>query len=111
MQSGNHMIVSLACVMAVTALGGCAYVKIQPNASEVEVLDQRRAEKCDKIGQTKVSVAERILFIPRGDPAIDKDLKILARNSGADMGGDTVAPLTEVREGKRTFGVYDCLED
>jgi len=95
----------------VVVAAGCTYVKLEPAAEEVATLDKERAEKCEKLGQTRVSVAKKVGFIARGDKSIKKDLEILARNSAADMGGDTVAPLTEVQDGKQTFGVYDCLDD
>lgn len=110
MQQRKRALVGLCCAFVV-AVTGCAYVKVQPNAREVEVLSAERTAECKKLGQTKVSVAEKILFVPRGEPAVRKDLEILARNSAADMGGDTITPLTEVREGRQTFGVYDCLGD
>ena len=111
MNALNRATLAAVCIAAVLAAGGCTYVKLQTNAEEVAVLDERRAEKCEKIGETRVSVAERVGFVARGDKAIAEDLEILARNSAADMGGDTVAPLGEVQDGKQQFGVYNCLED
>lgn len=103
--------VMVTAVAALALLGGCTYVKEQPGAEDVTVLDQGRAEKCNKVGQTKVSVSTQVGFIARGESAIRKDLQILARNSAADIGGDTVAALSEISNGQQTFGIYDCLDN
>jgi hypothetical protein len=36
-------------------------------------------------------------------------MQALARNSAADMGGDTVVPVSEIQDGKQTFEVYKCV--
>lgn len=110
MTSSTRAMLTAAGLAAILALGGCTYVKLQPDAEEVVVLELRRAEKCDKVGETKVSVADKVGFVARGEKAIEKDLEILARNSAADMGGDTVAALSDVQNGQQNFGVYDCLD-
>ncbi|MDZ7748587.1 MAG: DUF4156 domain-containing protein [Halofilum sp. (in: g-proteobacteria)] len=111
MRTVTRTIVTAAALSGLVLMAGCTYVKLKPKAENVTVLDQGRAEKCEKIGQTKVSVATQVGFIARGQSAIAQDLKVLARNSGAGMGGDTVAALSEIQDGEQTFGVYDCLDD
>jgi len=105
----NHRRAVLACValtLSVVATG-CTFVKLQPDAQEIAVLDQKRAQNCEKLGQTKVSVAAA----GRGEKYVREDLETLARNSAADMGGDTVAPLSGIKEGKQTYGIYKCIGD
>lgn len=103
----HHRRAVLACValtLSVVATG-CSFVKLQPDAQDIAVLDQQRAQNCKKVGQTKVSVAAA----GRGEKFVREDLETLARNSAADMGGDTVAPLTAIQEGKQTYGIYKCI--
>lgn len=92
------------------AVTGCTTVKLDPSAQDVEVLRAERVQDCKRLGQTRVSVAENVGFIARGDRAIRNDLEKLARNSAAEMGGDTITPATEVQNGKQSFGVYDCID-
>jgi hypothetical protein len=91
-------------------LGGCSFVKLDPGAQEVLVLEAERTKDCERLGQTRVSVATEIGFIKRGKPAIAENLETLARNSAAEMGGDTITAETEVSDGKQTFGIFDCVK-
>ncbi len=96
---------------AMTAvLGGCSFVTIDPAAEDVLVLEAERTKDCERLGQTRVSVATSVGFIKRGQPAIRDNLETLARNSAAEMGGDTITAETEVSDGKRTFGIFDCVQ-
>jgi hypothetical protein len=90
-------------------LGGCSFVKVQENADDVLVLGAERVADCKRLGQTRVSVADKIGFIKRGQTDIRKDLEKLARNSAADMDGDTVSPESAIEGGKQTYGIYDCV--
>lgn len=99
--------IAAALALAVT---GCTYVKLDPSAEDVEMLRAERVEDCERLGQTRVSVAQNVGFIARGDRAIRDDLQILARNSAAEMGGDTITPVSEVQNGKQSFGVFDCID-
>ena len=45
----------------------------------------------------------------RGEEKVKKELEALARNSAANMDGDTVVPITDIEDGKRTFAVYRCV--
>ncbi len=91
-------------------LGGCSFVTVDPGAEEVLVLEAERTKDCERLGQTRVSVATSIGFIKRGKPAISDNLETLARNSAAEMGGDTITAESEVSDGKRTFGIFDCVK-
>ncbi len=97
--------------VAMTAvLGGCSFVTVDPGAEDVLVLEAERTNDCERLGQTRVSVATSIGFIKRGKPAISENLETLARNSAAEMGGDTITAETEVSEGKQTFGIFNCVK-
>lgn len=91
------------------AIAGCSFVTLDPEAEEVEILAPERASDCERLGQTRVTTADRVLFIPRGARAIEDDLDRLARNSTADMGGDTAVRKTDIEEGKATYEVFDCV--
>ncbi len=98
-------------LVALVTAAGCSNVALKPGAEEVEILDKQRVQKCDKLGTATVSVSTKVGFIARSERAIEKDLKVLARNSGRKMGGDTVSPLTDISDGEQKYGVYDCIDD
>lgn len=108
MKVSKRNVILVAAVSAV--LGGCSFVKLDPGAEEVLVLEAERTQDCERLGQTRVSVATEIGFIKRGKPSISDNLETLARNSAAEMGGDTITAETEVVEGKQTFGIFDCVK-
>lgn len=40
---------------------------------------------------------------------VSDELADLARNEAALMRGDTIVPISEINEGRRSFGVYQCF--
>jgi hypothetical protein len=94
---------------ATLTLGACSFVEIRPEAEDILVLDKGRVADCERLGRTRVSVAPAVGFIKRSEDAVREDLKVLARNSAAEMGGDTVNAETQVNDGKQTFAIYDCV--
>lgn len=90
---------------------GCSYNDVDPGARRVLVLGPERTADCEKLGKTQVSVAAKLGFIPRHDNAVQKDLDVLARNSAAEMDGDTVTRISEPVNGKQTYWVYDCVDE
>lgn len=95
---------------ALLALAGCSFVQIEDGADDVRVVEPERAQDCERKGSTRVTTAQRALFIPRGEPAIEEDLDRLARNSAVELDGDTVYRDTEIEDGRATYEVYDCVD-
>jgi hypothetical protein len=108
MKASNRNVILAVAMTAV--LGGCSFVTVDPGAEDVLVLEANRTKDCERLGQTRVSVATKIGFIKRGKPAISDNLETLARNSAAEMGGDTITAETEVSDGKQTFGIFECVK-
>jgi len=101
----KRIALTAAAVTATVILSACATVSLSPAGENVKVLEQARVQNCKRLGQTHVSVAK----LMRGDRPIKNDLEILARNSAAQMNGDTVSPQSAVTNGEQTFGVYQCI--
>lgn len=95
--------------LSLLSAAGCTWVSPTPEAKDVIVLDQARVSHCKQIGKTEVSVLDKLGFVERVDEDVEHDLAVLARNQGAKMGGDTVSPISPVKNGKQTFGVYRCV--
>ncbi len=89
-------------------VAGCSFVALEEGADDVEILQADQVEACERVGRTRVSTADRIGFIPRGEPAIKKDLDRLARNSAVDLGGDTAVRQSDIEDGKATYEVFQC---
>lgn len=95
--------------LAVALAGGCTWVELKPGAAEIVVLEEKRVANCERLGKTEVSVAAEVGFLSRVEEDVARDLQTLARNQALDMGGDTIAPLSEISGGRQIFGVYRCI--
>lgn len=88
---------------------GCAWVKITPGGARISVASNTaEVSNCRKIGETTVFLRDKVGFYRRNPDKVAEELSILGRNSAADMGGDTIFPLSAVEQGERTFSVYHC---
>lgn len=94
---------------AAIMLSACSTLKLTEGGEKVRVLDPAEVSSCKNLGRTNTSVTDRIVFERPAD-AVAEELQIVARNSGARMGGDTIVPLTVIEEGQQTFVVYKCID-
>ncbi|MGK7296171.1 MAG: DUF4156 domain-containing protein [Candidatus Wenzhouxiangella sp. M2_3B_020] len=95
----------LALSLSVT---GCAWVTLDEDGRDVLAAEPSAVEDCRRVGNTTVSVRDRVAAVQRSPSRVVSELEILARNSAADMGGNRVVPLTPVRDGARDYAVYRC---
>lgn len=106
---GMMRTLKLPLVLSVVLLSSCTWVKLTPQGEKVRVLSAAEVSSCKKLGKTTSSLKDKIAGIRRNKEKVEKEMQALARNTAADMGGDTVVPVTEVSEGKQTFDVYKCV--
>lgn len=95
-------------LLAFVTVSGCTFVQTNPKGNAVRVATAEEVTSCQRLGQTNVSTLAKVAGLPRYESSIQDELNTLARNSGADMGGDTVAPVAPVKDGKQTFIIYRC---
>ena len=100
--------VATAIVWLVSA---CTWVALTPEAEHVRLVDEEAVSDCKKLGKVDTTTAHRVGVIPRSQLRVQRELATLARNEAAKMGGDTVAAVTGVRDGRRTFNIYRCQSD
>ena len=90
-------------------VAGCTWVKPTPEGENVRLLSAAEVAKCERIGETTVSLLAKVAGIERNQVKVQRELNTLARNSAADIGGDTVVPLGPPADGKQTFAIYRCM--
>jgi hypothetical protein len=95
----------------VTLLASCAWVKPTGAGAQVGHLTADQVGNCRKAGTTHVSVLDNIGVVKRGSARVEDELATLAANSAAQLGGNTVVPISEVEDGNQTFAVYQCEPD
>lgn len=90
-------------------LASCTWVKLTPEGEKVRVLSMGEVSSCKKLGKTTTTLKDKIAGVKRNEAKVQKEMQALARNSAADMGGDTVVPVTQVEDGRQVFEVYKCI--
>ncbi|MBW2272430.1 MAG: DUF4156 domain-containing protein [Deltaproteobacteria bacterium] len=100
------MLLAAAALLA----SGCKHVEPAPGASEVRVIsaDEANRPSCRRLGETLVEVPAKVGFVSRGKDKVAAELETMARNSAVGLEGNAVAPVGEVEEGKREYGIYRC---
>ncbi len=92
------------------ALAGCTWVKTTPEGEKVRVLEPTEVGSCKRIGQTTVTGKANLAGVERDRSKVARELRTLARNSAADIGGDTVVPMTDIEGDRQIFAVYKCVD-
>ena len=97
-----------AVAVVIAVLQACAWVKPTALGAEVRVATAAEVAGCSQAGSTEVSVLDKVAGVRRGYTTVSEELATLARNSAAQLGGDTVVPISEIVDGTQTFAVYKC---
>jgi len=87
----------------------CTWVHLTPQGENIRTVNESETAGCKKLGETTVSVLAKIAGIKRNREKIRTELRTLGRNSAAEMGGDTIVPVSEIKNGEQTFAVYECI--
>ena len=96
-------------IIVVLLFNGCTWVETTPEGEHVRIVSQpTEVEHCKKIGNTTVSLLDKVGYFKRDQEKVEGELAILGCNSAAKMGGDTILPVSEVLEGERSYEVYRC---
>lgn len=90
-------------------LAACTWVKPTAEGEKVKIATAEEVTACKRLGKTSVSLLDKVAGIERNQQKVKTELETLARNSGADMGGNAVVAETQPKDGKQTFGVYECV--
>lgn len=89
---------------------GCTWAPLSQLGEKVRLLEPHEIKTCVKKGKTTVSVKHEVLGYKRNQKTMAKELARLARNSAPDLSGDTIVVASPIKNGKRTFDVYKCIE-
>jgi hypothetical protein len=100
----------LSCA-ALALLAGCTWVTQSPEAlqSDIQTLDTKDAlVRCQKLAANELKVAYQLGTLQRMPDDVEHDLRTMAINQAATLGADAVAPLSEVKDGVQTWGLFNC---
>ncbi|MFT4861954.1 MAG: hypothetical protein ACI95C_001166 [Pseudohongiellaceae bacterium] len=94
----------------VLALSNCSssWVQLTIEGEGVIQLPLASASNCTRIGSTRSSTLNKMLFLDRNRVRLELELVTLARNEAGTMGGDAVVAESAIADGQQRFGVYRC---
>lgn len=104
----NKMQTTFVLVTLVTLIPSCTWVKVTPDGAKVRVATAREVGNCERKGEVTASLKSRVGAFERKPGKVAGELETLARNEGAEMGGDTVVAESNVKEGRQDFSIYRC---
>ncbi len=104
--TGKHILPLL--VLLATLVAGCTVLGVTDEGAAIRLAKPDAVASCNKLGRITASVLHRVGIIPRHPDAVQEEIEIVARNSAAQMGGDTIVPASDVQDGKQSFDVYLC---
>jgi hypothetical protein len=93
--------------LVVLLLSACTWVELTPEGENVTVAKAEHVTNCKFTGTSTVSVRSTAVG-DRDMAKIKTELETLARNEAVKLKGDTVVPVTEIKDGEQTFKVYQC---
>lgn len=96
-------------VLGIFLISGCTWVKPTPGSDQVRVASSpAEVANCKQLGKTTVSLLDKVGYFKRDQKKVEDELFTLGRNSAAEMGGDTILPVSDIFQGERRFAVYRC---
>lgn len=102
----NKLILALGAAFVISS---CTWVKPTNEREKVRVLEAHEVAGCKSLGATTVSLVDKLVGVKRSPQKVAGELRVLARNSAAELGGDTVVAASGVSDGKQTYKVYRCV--
>ena len=105
------MRLTIPAIAALALLAGCTWVTQSPEAlqSDIQSLDTKDAlVRCQKLAANELKVAYKLGTLQRMPDDVEHDLRTMAINQAATLGADAVAPLSELKDGVQTWGLFNC---
>jgi hypothetical protein len=99
----------LSVVSSAVLTSGCALVELTPAGAGVRLASPEAVVTCTNLGRITASVVHEVGILPRHPEAVQNNINVTARNRAAEMGADTLVPVSKVEDGKQTFEIYRCL--
>lgn len=99
-----------AIALAIICLPACTWVEPTKESSEVTLVKDFNVKACKKLGATTATVKQKIGIITRDEDNVMEELAILAKNSAAKMGGDSIVAKEPMVDGVMSFDIYRCGE-
>lgn len=99
------LITAIGAVMLVSC---SSWVQLTSEGESVMLLPESGVASCTRVGGTRSSTLNTILFTQRNRLRLLEELATLARNEAGSMSGDAIVIESPISDGTQRFGVYRC---
>ncbi|MEO0442194.1 MAG: DUF4156 domain-containing protein [Pseudomonadota bacterium] len=89
-------------------ISACTWVNENPAAQSVSINTLDQLTVCQKIGNIKVSVKDRIGFVKRGKGKVLSELQSLARNEALKLGANAIVADADPADGQQAYQAFVC---
>lgn len=102
---------SLILMMAGLIISACTWVELSEEGKSIRVVSMADVKTCKKVGTVNVALKHQIAGFDRNAEKVKRELENLARNTTVrlELDGDSIVPISEIKEGKQRFAVYKCV--
>ena len=101
--------ISLLIIAMVSLTSACTWVKVDEKGANIAVANAANVRNCEKVRTVNVNVKDNFVGSMKRDPnKVATELTNLARNQAAEYEGDTIVPVSAVKDGRQSFDVYKC---
>jgi uncharacterized protein YfaA (DUF2138 family) len=94
--------------MVTALLGGCAWVTPTTRGQAIAYLQPEQVQSCQKIGRVSVETVNKVVLLSRDAKTVQNELITMAKNEAVVLKADTIAPETEIKDGRQSFLAYRC---
>ena len=104
----KHLFFLLSFSLLMTA---CSWIEVTEEGKGIRIVSQDEVANCERVGKVFAQLKDQVAGFDRNEEKVKREIEILARNVAAasDLGGDTIVPITEIKNGKQSFAVYKCM--
>ncbi|MEY4591095.1 MAG: hypothetical protein RL497_3171 [Pseudomonadota bacterium] len=87
---------------------GCAWVTPTTRGQAIAYLQPEQVQSCRKIGRVSVETVNKVILLSRDAKTVQNELITMAKNEAVILKADTIAPESEITDGKQSFLAYRC---
>ena len=98
----------LVMIMFIIGISACTWIEPTKESLNVILVKSGNVSSCQKVGTTNATVTHKIGLLTRDEEAVTEDLILVAKNSAAKLGGDSIVAKGPNIDGTMSFDVYKC---
>lgn len=90
----------------------CNWVQVTEEGKTIRIAKADDVANCKRVGKVSAHSKHQIAGFDRNEEKIKTEIERLARNEAAEsgLGGDTLVPITSIKDGRQTFAFYRCIQ-